>query len=89
MEHLTLEKELYARIFLHKVAITGGTLMKQYIAKESQGDIKLPTSTLEEQADKYSNNRMQQAMQDGTFETLYQEAWESIKHTIPEYMKVV
>ena len=37
MAEQTLEQELQARIFIHKVAIAGGVLMKEYIDKETQG----------------------------------------------------
>ena len=88
-ENLTLEQELLARIFLHKVSITGGVLMKEYIHRESQSDIKIPTVTLEQMANNYSEEVMQKALQDGTFDKLYEESWEKIKHTIPEYTKVI
>ena len=88
-ENLTLEQELTARIFLHKVSITGGVLMKEYIHRESQSDIKIPTVTLEQMADSYSEEVMQKAMADGTFDKLYEESWEKIKYTMPEDMKVL
>ena len=88
-ENLTLEKELQARIFMHKVSIAGGVLMKEYIEKELQGNIKLPNHIIKEQADEYSNGIMQQALQNGTFEVLYEDAWNKIKNTIPEHMKVL
>jgi hypothetical protein len=89
MAEQTLEQELKARIFLHKVSITGGVLMKEYISKELQGSIKLPKFQVEEMADKYSNEVIQKAMQDGTFEDLYNNAWDKIKHVLPEYTKVI
>ena len=88
-ENLTLEKELQARIFMHKVSIAGGVLMKEYMEKELQGNIKLPNHIIKEQADEYSNGIIQQAMQNGTFEVLYENSWEKIKNTIPEHMKVL
>lgn len=88
-ENLTLEQELQARIFLHKASITGGVLMKEYIDKEMQGSIKLPNHIIKEQADEYSNGIIQQALQNGTFEVLYENAWDKIKNTIPENMKVL
>lgn len=88
-EELTLEQELKARIFLHKVSITGGVLMREYMAKENQSAVKLPPFQMEEQADQYSNGIIQQALQNGTFEVLYESAWDKIKNTIPEHMKVM
>ena len=88
-EELTLEQELQARIFMHKVSVTGGVLMKEYMEKELQGNIKLPNHIIKEQADEYSNGIIQQALQNGTFEVLYENAWDKIKNTIPEHMKVL
>ena len=34
MEELTLEQEFVARVFMHKVAVLGGTLMNEYIHKQ-------------------------------------------------------
>ena len=98
-ENLTLEKELKkqqellqelkARIFMHKISVAGGVLMKEYMEKELQGNIKLPNHIIQDQADQYSNGIIQQATQNGTFEELYQNSWEKIKNTIPEHMKVL
>ena len=88
-DNLTLEQELMARIFLHKVAITGGVLMKEYIDQQKYGEVNLPNFSLEEMADKYSNRVIQQSMKDGTFETLYKTSWNSIIDTMPEYLKVI
>ena len=87
-DNLTLEQELIARIFLHKVAITGGVLMKEYIDHQGYGEIN-PNLSLEEMADKYSSRVIQQSMKDGTFETLYKTSWNSIVNTMPEYLKVI
>ena len=88
-ENLTLEQELQARIFMHKVSVTGGVLMKEYMEKELKGNIKLPNHIIKEQADEYSNGIIQQAMQNGTFDILYENAWDKIKDTIPENLKVL
>lgn len=88
-DNLTLEQELIARIFLHKVAITGGVLMKEYIDQQRYGEVNLPNLSLEEMADKYSSRVIQQSMKDGTFETLYKTSWNSIVNTMPEYLKVI
>lgn len=87
--NLTLEQELMARIFLHKASIVGGILMKEFIQKESQSDIKIPAVTLTQMADAYSEEVMQRAMAEGTFEDLYKESWDKIKYVMPENMKVI
>lgn len=84
--NLTLEQEVLARIFLHKVAITGGVLMQDYIQKQQN---EIPAFLIEEQADKYSDFIIKQALQDGTFDSLYADAWERVKYEIPENLKVV
>ena len=89
MEELTLEQELTARIFLHKVAIAGGVIMDRYMKEQQKGNINIPSFVLEDVADTYSNNVMQKAMQDGTFEELYNNAWSSIVETMPEHTKVI
>ena len=88
MENMTLEQELTARIFVHKVAVVGGVLMKDYIDRQ-HGEVNSPEFTVEEQADQYSNEVIQKAMANGTFEDLYHRAWESIKDTLDENTKVI
>ena len=89
MKELTLEQELTARIFLHKVAIAGGVIMDRYMKEQQKGDINIPSFVLEDVADTYSNTVIQKAMQDGTFEELYSNAWSSIVETMPEHTKVI
>ena len=89
MKELTLEQELTARIFLHKVAIAGGVIMNEYIKEQQTGSISIPSFALEDAADTYSNNIIRKALQDGTFENLYNNAWNSIVETMPEHTKVI
>ena len=88
MTEQTLEQELKVRILKHKVAIAGGVLMQEYIKDQLQGSLQLPKFQVEEMADKYSNKVIKRALADGTFEDLYTQAWDKIKYTIPENMKV-
>ena len=89
--NLTLEQELRARIFLHKASIAGGVLAREYIDRELQQEssVSIPKSQLEELADQYSNEIVQKAINEGTFNSLYENAWDKIKDTIPEYLKVL
>ncbi len=89
MAEQTLEQELQARIFIHKVAIAGGILMKEYIDRETQDAVKLPVSAIQDKADSYSNQVIQKAMADGTFEDLYKQSWEKAVINMPEYMAVM
>lgn len=89
MTEQTLEQELQARIFIHKVAIAGGVLMKEYIDRETQGAVKLPACAIQDMADSYSNQIIQKAIADGTFEDLYKQSWEKVVVSMPEYMSVM
>ena len=84
----TLEQELETRIFKHKVAVAGGVLMQEYIEDQLQGSLQLPKFQVEEMADEYSDKVIKRALADGTFEDLYTQAWDKIKYTIPENMKI-
>ena len=87
---LTLEQELQARIFVHKTALVGGYLMKQYIDKElNKGGITLPLPILHMHADEYSNRVMQRALQMGEFDALYNTIWEIIAPIMPDDTKVL
>lgn len=84
----TLEQELKERIFIHKVAILGGTIMSDFIEKQSKGDLRLPDPIIREQADKYSDRVMKQMLQDGTFNEMYEYAWNDLKDSIADDFKV-
>ena len=85
---LTLEKELKARIWTHKVAVLGGVSLRNYLAKQAQEGIKIPAFQLSDIAENYSNEVINKAIEDGTFEEQYEQAWNSIKNTIPEEFKI-
>ena len=84
----TLEQELKARTFLHKVSIVGGALMRNYIISNSQG-ITLHPSIIEHEADQYSNKIIQNAISNGTFDELYNRVWEQLKDVIPDNLKLI
>ena len=81
---MKLEQELQARIFLHKVAITGGVLMKEYMQTQLNGNVKLPQFQVAEMADEYSNKIIRQALANGTFEQLYEKAWDKVAEVLPD-----
>ena len=86
----SLEKEFTARAYLHKIAIVGGLLMRNYVEKErAKGGVQLAQPTLMEIADAYSNAEIQKAIQEGTFEDLYQECWAEVVKEMPEYLSVM
>lgn len=84
----TLEEEFKAREFIHKTAIVGGALMQEYIIANSKG-VSLPPYIIKDNADKYSNKVMQKALQNGTFEALYDNIWNSLKDVLPEDLKLM
>ena len=82
--------ELSARIFLHKVAIVGGVLMRNYqIAHSTDKGVQLPPHIIDEEADEYSNSVIQKALANGNFEELYERVWANIQDVIPENLKLV
>ena len=79
---MELEEELKARIHVHKVGITGGVLVREYINTHANGNMKSPEVL--DMADEYSNNIMKKAMADGTFNALYERAWKQIRDILPQ-----
>ena len=88
-EELTTEQELTARIFVHKTAVAGAVLMQNYMQNEMQSAVKLPPFQMREQADQYANAIIQQALCNGTFDMLYDSAWNKIKDRIPDNLNIV
>lgn len=87
---MTLEQEFTARVFMHKTAIVGGVLMKEYIDNELyKNGIPLPKFIIEKNADEYSNKKMQECIANGTFDTLYNRIWDKLSQEIPENFKVI
>ena len=90
MEQMTLEQEFTARVFVHQTSILGGFIMTEYINSEkAKGGIQLPEPILIQEADKVSNQIIQDSIKDGTFTKLYESAWNRIKADIPEHLKVM
>ena len=81
---MELAEELQARILIHKIGMTGGVLMQEYASSQLSGDVKLPKFQVLEMADEYSNKIIQKAIKDGTFDSLYEKAWERVKHRLPQ-----
>ena len=82
-----LEKELVARVFMHKVAICRGYIINNYMRdekKKANKSVILPDVFLEQQAQDYANSKIQSAMVTGVLDDLYNEAWESMKDTMPD-----
>ncbi len=81
---VTLEQELKERIFLHKTAVLRGFLIDEYVERNTGEGINIPEFLIREKADKYSDIVMEQALRNGTFEKMYQDAWQQIAERLPE-----
>ena len=82
---LTLEKELVARVFLHKVAIVRSALVNTYIAHElDKGGITLALPCIEKNALNYSDEVISKILAIGTLDEAYDKAWELIKEHMPD-----
>lgn len=82
---MELEKELKARVLLHKVAIVKATLAHSYIVKEkAKGGVLLSDPCLEQNALEFANDKLAGIMQQGNLDVAYNEAWESIADIMPD-----
>ena len=86
---LTLEQEFTARVFLHKTSILGAVVMQEFMEAQRKGNVALSEPIIEKMADEYSNKVMQTAIAHGTLDTLYREAWDKVKFTMPEHTKAI
>ena len=80
--------ELKARIQLHKLSIAGSYVAREFINAQQSGDITLPQAIIEEQAQNYSNRVLQEAFADGSFNALYEKAWNELKYIMPDDTRV-
>lgn len=82
---MELEKELQARIFLHKVAIVKSTIAHSYIAGEREkGGLMLSEPCLEQNALEFADVTMQHVLQNGMLNEAYDKAWDIIGEFIPD-----
>lgn len=81
-------KELESRIKLHKIVLTGSYLAREFISAQQSGDITLPQAIIEEQAQNYSNKVLRESFADGSFNALYERAWEEMKYIMPDNTKI-
>ena len=87
---MELEKELKARVLLHKVAIVKATLAHSYIAREkARGGLMLSEPCLEQNALDFANDKLTGIMFAGKLEEVYNEAWESLKDTMPDNYNIL
>ena len=86
---LTLEQEFMARVFMHKTVLTSSIIAQDFIEEQSKGEVTIPSCMLLDQATEYSNTVVRTALQRGTLDDLYNDAWERLKDTMPEHTKVI
>ena len=86
---MELDKELKARILLHKVSITKALIVNTYIKKEKASGIVLTDNYLIEQAEKKADNEMARIMQQGMLDTAYNKAWGVIADLLPDNYNIM
>ena len=87
---LTLEQELRARVFLHKVAITKSAIANTYIAEETKrGGIIVSLPCLENNALEFADKIMKNILSKGKLDEAYDKAWTGIKDFIPDNFSVM
>lgn len=87
---LTLEQELRARVFLHKVAITKSAIANTYIAEETKkGGIIVSLPCLENSALEFADKVMKNILGKGKLDEAYDRAWAEVKDSIPDNFSVM
>jgi hypothetical protein len=82
---MELERELTARIIMHKIAIVKGTLAHAYISREKcKGGIMLAEPSLEQNALEFADHVMTDIMCTGKLDEAYEEAWNLLKDVMPD-----
>ena len=78
---LTIESELKARTYAHKMAVVGAYyVMKQ---TEQTGELNLPLPILQAQAVEKVPFYIHNLLENGTFNEVYEQAWDNIKDSLP------
>lgn len=85
----TIESELKARIFLHKVTIVKAIIINTFVKLEKANGIVLTDNYLIEQAERKADIEMARIMQQGKLDTAYEKAWESIAYIIPDNYSIM
>lgn len=84
-----LEKELKARILLHKVTISKSVIARKYIAEQRAQDLVLPDHYLEQNAMEYADKLVQNAMSKGMLDEVYNKAWEWAVKYMPDNFSIM
>lgn len=87
---LTLEQELGARTFLHKVAIVKSAVINSYIADEiKKGGITLSFPCIEQNAVEYSDQVMSRILGTGKLDEAYDNAWNIVGKLLPDNFSIM
>ena len=87
---MDIEKELVARVFIHKLAILTSAIANSYIVKEKKkGGIMLAEPCLEQDALEYANNKIQHILYKGELDEAYEEAWELVSKHMPDNFSIM
>ena len=81
---LTSSQELFARAYAHKFCIIGAYLIDREVSHQTGGEVSVPKFIAEQQALKTVTDKIQQFLADGTFEDMYEQAWEYLKDRLPD-----
>ena len=88
MEELTLEQEFMARAFMHKVTIAGGLLAKTYIDDHKEKFADVPEEIIEKLGHEFAQKVIHDTMQKGTFDELYNDAWDVVSEGISDNFSI-
>lgn len=87
---MELEKELQARIFLHKVTIVKSVVACSYIAGEkAKGGIMLSEPNLEHNALEFADMTINNVLQRGMLNKAYEKAWDIVKDGMPDNYSIM
>lgn len=81
---MTLEEELLAREFAHKTCIIGAYLIDREVSHQTGGEIVIPKFMAEQQAINTVMEKIQEFLANGSFEDMYNIAWEYLKDRLPD-----
>ena len=86
----TLEKELKARVFMHKVAIVKSVIANKYIQEElEKGGITIALPCLEKNAVEHANKVLTDIITKGGLDEAYEKAWEVVADRIPDNFSIM
>lgn len=83
---MELERELKARAFQHKFAVIGAYYVQEQV--KQTGDINLPMPIVQAQAIERVPFYINTLLENGTFNEVYEHAWDSMKNDLPNDFRI-